>query len=63
MRWAGHLACIGRKRIRKGLWWRNLKGKTPERRRHRCENNVKMDLLIIGLGDVDWIRLAQGRNR
>jgi hypothetical protein len=23
----GHVACIGRKRILKGLWWRNLKGK------------------------------------
>jgi hypothetical protein len=46
MRWAGHVACIGRKRIHKGLWCRNLKGKTPERRRLICEINVKMNLFI-----------------
>jgi hypothetical protein len=27
------------------------------------ENNIKMDLREIGFGDVDWIRLAQDRDR
>jgi hypothetical protein len=27
MRWPGHVACIGMKRILKGLSWRKLKGK------------------------------------
>jgi hypothetical protein len=25
--------------------------------------NIKMDLLVVGLGVVDWISLAQDRNR
>jgi hypothetical protein len=31
----------------------------------RCgwENGVRMDLRVIGLGGVDWIRLAQDRDR
>jgi hypothetical protein len=33
------------------------------RPRHRCEFGVRMDLREIGLGDVDWIRLSQDRDR
>jgi hypothetical protein len=37
----------------------------PERRRPlgRWEDNIKMDLREIGFGDVDWIHLAQDRDR
>jgi hypothetical protein len=36
--------------------------KTPLRRsRHRCEDNIKMDLKEIGWEVVDWIHLAQDR--
>jgi hypothetical protein len=39
-------------------------GKRPLRRpRHRWEDRVRMDLREIGLGGVDWIRLAQDRDR
>jgi hypothetical protein len=31
------------------------------RPRHRRTDNIKMDLLEIGLGVVDWIGLAQDR--
>jgi hypothetical protein len=31
--------------------------------RRRWEDGVRMDLREIGLGDVDWIRLAQDRDR
>jgi hypothetical protein len=31
------------------------------RRRHRWIDNIKMDLLEIGLSVVDWIGLAQDR--
>jgi hypothetical protein len=31
--------------------------------RHRWEGNIKMDLREIGLGGVDWIDLAQDRDR
>jgi hypothetical protein len=33
------------------------------RRRHRWEDNIKMDLREIGFGDVDWIHMAQYRGR
>jgi hypothetical protein len=39
-------------------------GKRPlERLRHRWIDNIKMDLLEIGLSVVDWIGLAQDRYR
>jgi hypothetical protein len=33
------------------------------RPRRRREDNIKMDLWEIGFGDVDWIHLAQDRDR
>jgi hypothetical protein len=39
-------------------------GKRPlRRRRRRWENGIRMDLREIGLGGVDWIRLAEDRGR
>jgi hypothetical protein len=39
-------------------------GKKPlGRPRRRWENGIRMDLRDIGLGGVDWIRLAQDRDR
>jgi hypothetical protein len=39
-------------------------GKRPlGRPRRRWEDGIRMDLREIGLGSVDWIRLAQGRDR
>jgi hypothetical protein len=39
-------------------------GKRPlGRPRRRWEDGIRMDLRDIGLGDVDWIRLAQDRDR
>jgi hypothetical protein len=39
-------------------------GKRPlGRPRRRWENWIRMDLREIGLGGVDWIRLAQDRDR
>jgi hypothetical protein len=32
-------------------------------RRMRWEDNIKMDLREIGFGNVDWINLAQDRDR
>ena len=33
--------------------------------RPRCSrvNNIKMDLQEVGCGDMDWIKVAQGRDR
>jgi hypothetical protein len=64
MRWAGHVAHMGEVR---GTY-NTLLGKRELRRplgrpRSRWEDNIKMDLREIGFGDVDWIHLAQDRDR
>jgi hypothetical protein len=39
-------------------------GKRPlGRPRRRREDQIKMDLQEVGYGDVDWIELAQDRDR
>jgi hypothetical protein len=64
MRWAGHVARMGEKRN----VCRLLVGK-PERKRplgrprRRWMDNIKMDLLEIGLSLVELIGLAQDRYR
>jgi hypothetical protein len=47
---------------------RVLMGKVDGRRplgrpRRRWEDNIKMDLQEVGCGGVDWIELAQDRDR
>jgi hypothetical protein len=39
-------------------------GKSPlERPRRRWEDGIRIDLREIGLGGVDWMRLAQDKDR
>jgi len=41
-----------------------LEGKRPHGRpRLRWENNIKMDIQEVGCGVMDWIELAQDRDR
>jgi hypothetical protein len=43
---------------------RKTEGKRPlGRPRRRWEDGIRMDLRKIGLGGVDWIRLAQDRDQ
>jgi hypothetical protein len=43
---------------------RKPEGKRPLwRLRYRWEDNIKMDLQKVGCGGMDWIELAQGRDR
>jgi hypothetical protein len=41
----------------------NLKERPLGRPRHRCEDNIKMDLKEVGCGGMDWIDLAQDMDR
>jgi hypothetical protein len=42
----------------------NPEGKRPlGRPRRRWEDGIRIDLREIGLGDVDWIRLSEDRDR
>jgi hypothetical protein len=48
--------------------YRILVGKPEEKRplrgpRHRWEDNIKMDLQEVGCCGMDWIELAQDRER
>jgi hypothetical protein len=59
MRWAGHVARMGEKRNVYRLLVGKPKGKKPlGRPRRRWIDNIKLDLLEIGLNVVDWIGLA-----
>ena len=47
-----------------GFWWEKPEGKSPlGRPRRRWEDNIKMDLQEVGCGVMDWIELAQDRDR
>jgi hypothetical protein len=64
MRWAGHVARMGEK----SNAYRILVGKSEVKRplgrpRHRWVDNIKMYLSDIGWGGMDWIDLAQDRDR
>jgi hypothetical protein len=64
MRWVGHVARMGEKRNVYRLLVGKPEGRRPLRRpRRRWINNIKMDLLQIGVNVVDWIGLAQDRYR
>ena len=64
MRWVGYVA-----RMREGrVVYRVLVGKPEGRRplgrpRRRWEDNIMMDLREVGCGCVDWMELAQDRDR
>jgi hypothetical protein len=64
IRWAGHVTRMREKRNA----YRLLLGKPEEKRpvgrpRRRWVDNIRMHLGEVGWGDVDWIGLAQDRNR
>jgi hypothetical protein len=64
MRWVGHVARMGEKRNMYRLLVGKPEGKRPlGRPRRGWIDNIKMDLLEIGLGVVGWFGLVQDRYR
>jgi hypothetical protein len=62
MRWAGHVACMGEERKVYKVLVGKPEGKRPlGKPRRRWEDGIRMDLR--DLRGVDWIRLAQDRDR
>ena len=64
MRWTGHVGRMGEER----RVYRVLVGKPEGRRplgrpRRRWADNIIMDLQEVGCGYMDWIGLAQDRDR
>jgi len=64
MKWAGHVARMGEER----KVYRVLVGKPEGRRllgrpRRRWVDNIRMDLQEVGCGYMEWIGLAQDRDR
>jgi hypothetical protein len=62
MRWAEHVARMGRGEMCTGFWWDSQKEKRPlERPRHRWEDGIKMDHREIGWGvwsGFSWLRIG-----
>jgi hypothetical protein len=59
MRWAGHVARMGEKRIAYRILVGNPEGKRPlGRPRRRWVDNIKMGLRGTGWDGMDWIDLA-----
>jgi hypothetical protein len=64
MRWAGHVPGMGGKRNAYRLLVGKPEGKRPlGRPRGRWVDNIRMDIVEVERGDVDWIGLAQDRDR
>jgi hypothetical protein len=62
LRWVGHVAHMGEGRGVYRVLVGRPKGKRPlGRPRHRWEDNIKLDLMEIGINGTNWIQLAQDR--
>jgi len=64
MRWAGHVAHMGEERGVYRVFLGKQEGRRPlGRLRHRWVDNIRLDLQEVGCGYMDWIELAQDRDR
>ena len=64
MRWAGHVPRMGEERVVHRVLVGKLEGRRPlGRPRRRWVDNIRMNLQEVGCGYMDWIGLAQDRDR
>ena len=64
MRWAGHVARMGEERVVYRVLVGKPEGKSPlGRPRRRWVDNIRMDLQEVRRRYMDWIGLAQDRDR
>jgi hypothetical protein len=55
---------MGKGKAYTGFWWENLGGKRSlGRHRLRWEDTIKKDLQVVEYGGMDWVDVAQDRNR
>ena len=64
MRWVWRVVRMGERGGAYRVFVAKREGKRPlERPRRSWEDNIKMDLQEVGCGSMDWIDLAQDRDR
>ena len=64
MKWAGHVTRVGKRKVAYGI----LVGKSEEKRplgwrSHRWKDDIKMGLKELGWESMDWVDMAQDRER
>jgi hypothetical protein len=63
-RWMGHVARMGEGRGMYRVLVGKPEGKRPlGRPKHRWKDNIKMEIQEVGCWGIDWIELAQDRDR
>ena len=64
MRWAGHVArMVERRGVYRALVGKHEGNCALGRHRHRWEYNIKMDLQEVGCEGVNWMDVAENRDR
>jgi len=59
----GACSTYGGRRLYRVLVWKPERKRSLGKPRRKWEDNIKMDLQEVECGDMDWIKLAQDRDR
>ena len=63
MRWVGNVARMGKRKAHAGFWWGKPRERDTWKTQTRLKDNINMDLQEMGCVCMDWIYLAQDRDR